>query len=84
MMFFPSHIAKKYIFILVFALATPFIKPHDPLGSLDLKEYYEIFIIVTLYRKYDRKKQRKIRNKLLTSTVYISNINCEVIRAPIA
>ena len=29
-MIFPSHIEKKYNFILTFALATPFLRPRDP------------------------------------------------------
>ena len=32
MMVFPSCIEKKLIFILPFALATSFLRPHDPLG----------------------------------------------------
>ena len=30
MMIFLSHIENKYIFILTFALATPFLRPRDP------------------------------------------------------
>ena len=33
MTIFPSYIEKKLIFILTFALATPFLKARDPLGS---------------------------------------------------
>ena len=34
--------------------------------------------------EYKKRKKKKEINKLLTSTVYVSNVDCEAIRARIA